>query len=232
MPVVWIQNWLRVQAVVWLPLLGAIAAMGTHATDRAWAVGVAAGIGGSIAVLAMRLRTSRPADLLTLLRLAVVACVVATAARPLGGAAWLVCVAAAAADLVDGVVARRTGPTPAGAQLDMEADQLTVLALSICIVQGGGLPHVLLLPAVRYAFVLAAWCWRIPAHEPKPVAGDNRRGRRICAAVVLALLMALAPGAPRGLGDAATAAAVGLLGWSFSADARHLLAARRSRRRA
>jgi hypothetical protein len=45
--------------------------------------------------------------------------------------------------------------------------------------------------------------------------------------VLVALLLALLPGLPPVAADAATAIAVLLLLWSFSGDARHLLAHRR-----
>ena len=62
--------------------------------------------------------------------------------------------------------------------------------------------------------------------EPKPIDGDNRRGRRVCAAVVCALLLALWPPLPRAATDAATLLAVLLLAWSFAGDTKYLLARR------
>jgi phosphatidylglycerophosphate synthase len=144
--------------------------------------------------------------------------------------AWLVAVAVVLLDLVDGAVARRFGGSPQGAVLDMETDQLTVLGLSMLVVLGGGGVHVLLLPALRYLFVLWMWWAVAPAHEPKPVDGDNRRGRFVCACVMVALLVALWPALPPLLGDAVTAVAALLLAWSFSGDARFLLAHRRAAR--
>ncbi|HEU4419671.1 MAG TPA: hypothetical protein VFT55_12090, partial [Planctomycetota bacterium] len=71
-----------------------------------------------------------------------------------------------------------------------------------------------------------AWWLGIPAHEPKPVNGDNRRGRAVCAAVMIALLIALCPATGPVLRDVVTGIAVLLLAWSFLADARFLLAHR------
>jgi urea transporter len=111
----------------------------------------------------------------------------------------------------------------------MECDQFAVLGLAVVVVAGGGWVHVLALPALRYGFVLAAWIWRVPATDPAPVRGDNRRGRRVCAAVVIGLLVASAPCTARLIGDIVNAIAVLLLAWSFSGDARHLLAVRTRR---
>jgi hypothetical protein len=60
------------------------------------------------------------------------------------------------------------------------------------------------------------------------VHGDNRRGRRVCAAVMTALLLAIWPPLPPLAGDTLTAAAVVLLAWSFAGDARFLWAHRRA----
>ncbi|MCK5945391.1 MAG: hypothetical protein KAI24_25600, partial [Planctomycetes bacterium] len=80
-----------------------------------------------------------------------------------------------------------------------------------------------------YAFVLAAWWASVPANDPKPVDGDNRRGRLVCAAVVVALLLALLPGLSPRIGDALTGVAALLLVWSFAGDWLFLLARRRER---
>ena len=125
---------------------------------------------------------------------------------------------------------RRFGSTQEGAILDMEADQFTVLLLSLLIVRDGGLAHVLLVPATRYVFVVVMWMLRLPAHDPKPVEGDNRRGRLCCAVVVAALLAALWPGMPGVASDVLTAAAVLVLTYSFSSDARFLVSRMRSAR--
>ena len=151
---------------------------------------------------------------------------VGAGAGQLGVAVWTAAVAVVLLDLVDGALARQFGGSPGGAVLDMEADQLTTLGLAALVVSIGGKAHVLLLPAMRPAFVLAAWWLRIPAHDPKPVNGDNRRGRRVCAAVMTALLIALCPATGPVLRDVVTGIAVLLLAWSFLGDARFLLAHR------
>jgi phosphatidylglycerophosphate synthase len=222
-------TWLRWQAVVWLAVLTAIGCRPPLASGVSAPV-IAATMLGSYAVLLARLRSGRTlADGVTIARGLGIAALVAFAARPLGAVAWLAAAAVVAADLLDGALARRRGPSVHGAELDMETDQLVVLGLAVLVVAGGGGVHVLLLPALRYAFVLAAWCTNVPAHEPKPVHGDNRRGRRVCAAVLVALLVAAWAGTPRGLADAVVAAAVALLAWSFAGDAKFLLAHRQRR---
>ncbi len=222
-----LQLWLRVQAVLW----GAwcvVAAIEASFARPSW---IALAMGASYAVLVGILRAGRRvADIATILRfvLLLVALAAGQAAPELRW--WAVFLVAVCLDLVDGALARRFGGSAEGAILDMESDQFTVLALSMVVVAQGGAPHVLVLPGLRYVFVLAMWWLSVPAHEPKPVNGDNRRGRRVCAAVMIALLAATCPGVPPLLRDGATLAASGLLAWSFSGDARHLVAHRRGAR--
>ncbi|MBL8751010.1 MAG: CDP-alcohol phosphatidyltransferase family protein [Planctomycetes bacterium] len=220
-----LQPWLRVQAVLWGAWCIAAAVDASFARPS-W---IALAMGASYASLVGILRAGRRvADIATIVRV-----VLLLAALAAGQAApelrwWAVLVVAVFLDLVDGALARRFGATAEGAILDMESDQFTVLALSMVVVAQGGAPHVLVLPGLRYAFVLAMWWLSIPAHDPKPVNGDNRRGRRVCATVMIALLAATFPGAPPVVRDGATLAASVLLAWSFSGDARHLLARRRA----
>lgn len=139
---------------------------------------------------------------------------------------WSLALVVVVADLLDGALARRFGGSDVGAILDMETDQFTVFGLAFAVAAIGGARWVLVLPALRWWFVLAMALARRPAHEPKPQNGDNSRGRRVCAAVMVALLLALCPALPRVAADAATAVAVVLLVWSFSADVRWLLCRR------
>jgi len=222
-----LSTWLRLQSLLWLPCCAWLA-FGQERANPATPSWLAVGIGLSFATLLPILRAPRTAaDLVTIARLLGVALWLGTVSSTSAWLGWTAAVVLVLADLLDGAVARRFGGSEAGASLDMEADQFVVFGLAAAIVVAGGGPHALLLPAMRWTFVLAAWWLRVPAHEPKPVAGDNRRGRRICAAVLVALLLALLPGLPPVLADAATAIAVLLLAWSFSGDARHLLAHRR-----
>lgn len=224
MPVLALQVWLRVQALLWLPGLALLAT--GRASGPLWAAAMA--ISG--AVLWALLRAGRAADLVTMGRFAGLCAVVGCAGTPPGFGAFGAALAVVLLDLADGALARRLGPTPQGAVLDMEVDQFAVLGLSALIVLGGGGLHVLALPALRYVFVLAMAVLGLPAHVPKPVNGDNRRGRRCCAIVMGALLLALWPGLPGLPRDLATGLAVAVLAWSFGSDARFLLAKWRARR--
>lgn len=221
-----LQVWLRVQAVVWL---GAAALPVFAATDPRWGAAWAVGMGVSFAILVALLGAGRrAADVVTILRFGMLLAVLSFGAAGWDAWTWTAAVVVVVLDLVDGAIARRFGGSAEGAILDMEADQFTVLGLAGLVVAHGGGAHVLVLPAMRYVFVLAMWWAGAPAHDPKPVNGDNRRGRRICAAVMVALLFALLPGLPALPRDLATLAAVLLLGWSFTGDAKFLLAHRRT----
>jgi phosphatidylglycerophosphate synthase len=222
-----LSTWLRLQSLLWLPCCAWLA-IGPERANAAAPGWLAVGIGLSFATLLPLLRAPRTAaDLVTIGRLLGLVVLLGTMPSASPWPWWAGAVAVVLADLLDGAVARRCGSSEAGASLDMEADQFVVFGLAAAIVFGGGGVHVLLLPAMRWAFVLAAVWLRVPAHQPKPVDGDNRRGRRVCAAVLTAQLLALLPGLPPAVADAATAIAVLLLAWSFTGDARHLLAHRR-----
>jgi len=225
-----LQTWLRTQSVWWLGWL--LAASWCGAAERpAWwlPVQIAAMAASYASVVAILRAGRRAADVVTIVRCLGLLIAIWLADTGQAGC-WLVAIVVVLLDLVDGAVARRFGGSPQGAVLDMETDQLTVLGLATLVVAGGGGAHVLALPALRYVFVLAMWWAGAPAHEPKPVAGDNRRGRFVCACVMVALLLALCPSMPRLGGDVLTAAAVLLLSWSFAGDARFLLAHRRAAR--
>lgn len=227
MPVAALQAWLRIQALVWGPGLIALAAAGWWAAPGLWF----GAMGLSFAALVGLLGAFRRlADAITIGRLCALLWIAASIATSPTWLQWLGLVGCVLLDLCDGWIARRGTPTDRGAVLDMEADQLTVLALALCIVRTGGGSHVLLVPGVRYAFVLASALLGLPAHDPKPVNGDNRRGRRCCAIVMVALLSALVPGMPHAVADGATAIAVAVLCYSFASDARHLLGRLRAAR--
>ena len=218
--------WSRIQALLWATALIVCALNADVARARGY---LGAAIGVSVASLAAVLGAPRSlADVVTLLRAALVVAVVCAPwwldGRPWW--TWSLLALALAADLLDGAIARRFGGSPQGASLDMECDQFAVLAMSWLIVARGGGEHALLLPAMRYVFVIVAWCKSVPADDPKPVDGDNRRGRIVCAVVVVALLLSLMPSTSRHIANAFTAAAVALLAWSFASDWRHLFARR------
>jgi phosphatidylglycerophosphate synthase len=223
-----LQVWLRIQALVWLWVLLLLGMADAVADSPNWHALIGFGSVLSLASLVSVLHFwPNAADLVTLGRSAAIFALVAFAPRPLQWTGWVIAALACLADLLDGKIARASDPTDHGAHLDMECDQLVVFGLAVLVVTGGGGSHVLLLPAMRWLFVLAAWYWKIPAHEPKPVDGDNRRGRLICAAVVMLLLLALIPRLLPFVGNLATFVAVMLLGWSFREDMNYLLENRR-----
>jgi len=221
-------SWSRVQAVAWVAvLIWSAASVGPESTRGCVAVGASV----SLMSLAWVLRAPRTvADVVTLLRAGIVVAVLCAPWWLSASEWWLWCLLglALAGDLLDGAIARRLGASPNGASLDMECDQLSVLVMSWLVVARGGCVHVLLLPAMRYAFVLAAWTASVPANNPKPIKGDNARGRVVCAMVVVALLSALAPATPLAFADVLTGAAVLLLCWSFASDWSYLFARRRA----
>ena len=169
-------------------------------------------------------RPSRPADYLTLVRLLLL----------LSGVGLLLlredflpslCLFALAAlgDLADGWMARRYGETPQGAVYDMETDQLLITALALSAHATVSFPPwILLFPAFKFVNVLGLHAIGVKATNPKPIDGDNRRGRIVCALVVIALLTTLLPGALEGWRLLAVFIVLLALAASFAADFRFL----------
>jgi len=209
--------------MLWLPLLGVY---GFGIVDWWWSFWPLL-IAFSFLGLCILLRSVRTAaDLVTIVRITGLVVVACSASADLPLAAWFSILALTLLDLVDGVIARRFGATEEGAILDMEADHFTVMLLALLVVRGGGPSWVLLVPAIRYLFVVVMWAVGRPAHEPRPVDGDNKRGRVCCAIVVGALLAALLPGMSWTMTVLAGGVAVLTLVISFGADALFLLRAR------
>ncbi|MEO6597906.1 MAG: CDP-alcohol phosphatidyltransferase family protein [Planctomycetota bacterium] len=228
-----LQAWLRIQAAVWLPGLAAVAWFDAQHWPWPWVAVALTAMAASFATLVWVLRARRSvADIATMVRFLGLLAVVGVGSQRFDVWLWAAALVVVLLDAVDGALARRFGSSEEGAVLDMEADQMTVLGLAVLVVHSGGAAHVLVLPALRYVFVLAMWWLGAPAHDPKPVNGDNRRGRRVCATVLAALLIALWPGIDALARDVVTAAAVLLLAWSFGDDARFLLTHRRAKARA
>jgi phosphatidylglycerophosphate synthase len=200
-------------------------------TDRFPAEILVAGLGfallGRQAALCLALwPVSRPADLATLGRfLLLLAGLVLAVDR---GPSWEVAAffgLILLSDAVDGWLARRHGPTAAGAVLDPETDQAVVLALAALAVTVAGCPAFFLLyPGLRCLYVLALLPSGAAVEDPKPQpGGDNRRGRRIAVLAQGALLGPWLPILPLDLTVGLATAALGLLGYSFAADLRHQL---------
>lgn len=186
----------------------------------ALAAGIAVVGSADASILRRKPLFTTPADRVTLLRAVLVACC-ATMAVPallggsppghsfvvLGGLAFLL-------DAVDGAVARRTGrSSPAGARLDVQTDAALVLVLSCAAVRSLG-PWVLAVGLMWYAFVAAGQIR--PAL--RGVLRPNRLRKVIGAYQPFALLLALAPGVPEGLGTGTVALALLTLTASFGRD--------------
>jgi phosphatidylglycerophosphate synthase len=117
-------------------------------------------------------------------------------------------------DAVDGKVARRTGSSSAlGARFDMEVDAFLILVLSVYVATTVG-PWVLLIGAMRYAFVAAARFlpWLNGTLPPST-------GRKTVAALQGVLLLLAGSGLlPYALTFGVVALALALLTWSFGRD--------------
>jgi phosphatidylglycerophosphate synthase len=162
------------------------------------------------------------ANQLTLLRAVAAALLAAMIGEPAfpQALAFGIAVAAALLDAVDGRAARRQGMASRfGARFDMETDALLILTLAVLLWQGGLLgPWVLLGGLLRYAFIGVA---RLLPRLRGDLAPSRRR-QSFAVLQVVALLAALAPFVPRGVGTAVAAAALVGLCASFAVDVRAL----------
>ncbi|MEZ0163481.1 CDP-alcohol phosphatidyltransferase family protein [Kineococcus sp. LSe6-4] len=179
----------------------------------------------AVAVVARRDRWCGPADRVTLARTVLVGGCATVAVLALTGVTgprpWSLVALAVPALLLDGLdgyVARRTGTSsPAGARLDMEVDAALLLVLSAVAVLTQG-PWVLAIGLMRYAYVAAGWCWPRLRRRPPP-----RFSRKVVAVVqALALVLALLPPVPAGVGAVALGVALAALVLSFGRDVRTL----------
>jgi phosphatidylglycerophosphate synthase len=205
-----------------LALLAAIAT--TTGLDAAgWAAGVCCGVVTN-ATLARGLARAGagqllPANRVTLARAVLVGGVAALTADSLhrpAPVAMLVALTAVALALdgVDGWVARRTGSASAlGARFDMEVDAFLILVLCVYVAGTAG-GWVLVIGAMRYAFVLAGWLlpWMGGVLPP-------RYWRKVVAATQGIVLAVAAAGVlPRWATEVALATALALLVESFGRD--------------
>ena len=123
-------------------------------------------------------------------------------------------------DGVDGALARRAGPTHAGAIFDAESDSFYVATMcGVCHLWLGLAAWIFVIAALRPLYVLA---WAV-AQRYRPVQSPNRKGsqraRIIFLCTTIALLLALAPGVPLMPKHVVTAVAAALLCYSFGVDA-------------
>lgn len=217
-----IERWMRQQASFFLPYL---AAAGAFAPELFLAVPPLVLLGH--AMLWRVLGAGRfAADFVTGARVVLLVAGVAAAlwTGTWNAVAWGTCVVAACMDLIDGAVARRCGASPGGAVLDMEADQASfVVFASLACAFDLAPTIVLVLPAMRFGYVLLMWVVGCAVHDPKPLDGDNRRAKVICAVVVVLQLVFLAPFVRPDLRAVAAYVAIALLVPSYVGDVRGIL---------
>jgi phosphatidylglycerophosphate synthase len=123
---------------------------------------------------------------------------------------------ALALDGVDGWLARQSGlASEFGARFDMETDAALALALAAHVWLGGMTgAEVLLLGAMRYAFVAAFWPFPWLA-APLP----ERFGRKVvCVLQIAALILLQVPGLMPAVAQVVAWGAVAALVWSFGRD--------------
>jgi phosphatidylglycerophosphate synthase len=123
--------------------------------------------------------------------------------------------AAALTDYADGLVARRSGATEAGARWDMEADALLMFAVAAILVVSRGFPGWMLLIGVfRYLFV---FIFSVLPGFPGGAGGRafSLVAKGACALAVVTLLIALLPAFPRGAALVLNAVSLTALAVSF-----------------
>ena len=228
-----LQRWLVVQAVLWLAALGyiAVSTAGTSLTTSAGlpTTPMAFLCGGAMCswvLLWVLLGTGRTvADWVTLGRFFALLGAAAWALLGTGitWPIWTLLLLAVCADLLDGWCARRWGGSEAGAILDMETDQLVTLLLALLAFGLAAAPlWLLLLPALRYAYVLYVTLLGLPAQDPKPRGEESKRGKRICALTLTMLLVCVLPIASSYVQLGAGLVALAALLYSFGSDAVYL----------
>ncbi|MFC8516970.1 CDP-alcohol phosphatidyltransferase family protein [Streptomyces sp. NPDC057257] len=205
--------------ILLLALLGTAIGMG----PAGWLTGLAFAV-ASWAVLSTALHRSRvrsfgPANRVTLGRATLVGGVTALVADsfesspPVTLFVGLTAVALIL-DGVDGKVARATGTsTPLGARFDMEVDAFLILVLSVYVSMRLG-PWVLLIGAMRYAFVAAA---RVYPWLNAPLFPSTAR-KTVAAMQGICLLLAASGFLPHIATFTVTALALTTLTWSFGRD--------------
>ncbi|MFE9746346.1 CDP-alcohol phosphatidyltransferase family protein [Saccharothrix saharensis] len=199
--------------LVLLGVLGSTVGLG----PLGWLAGVAYAVANQ-ALLGGAVRRARsalgPADRVTSARGLLVGGVTALVADGGDHTALLVVLASVALflDFVDGRVARRTGTASAlGARFDMEVDAFLILVLSVHVAASLG-PWVLVMGALRYAFVAASWGWGWLTGALPP-----SRARKVVAAVQGVTLVFAASGlAPHP--TVLVGLALSSLLWSFGRD--------------
>lgn len=212
--------------VLLLAAAGVAARMGWSAAYAAQCLAVY-GLGAACMLVGLRGHAPHArfgaANVLTLLRLAMIALLAGLVGRPMPGdaapLAWAVVVFAtttAVLDAADGPLARSQRlASEFGARFDMECDALLVAVLCLLLVQFDKAgPWVLAAGAMRYAFVLAgrAWPW-----IDRPLFPSWRR-KAVCVAQITLLIVCLGPVIARPASQAIAAVGLAMLGASFFVD--------------
>ena len=161
----------------------------------------------------------RMADLVTAAR--VLLCVLLFAGHALEPRAawWKVAVAAAIIilDAVDGAVARREGPSEAGAVFDMESDAFYLVTMcGIAHVYLGVHPLVFVIGALRPLYVVGWAVLRLFIEPPGPNRKGSRLGRVVHVATAIALIADLSPALAVGAKNAIAGAGAALICYSYA----------------
>ncbi|WP_113693891.1 CDP-alcohol phosphatidyltransferase family protein [Amycolatopsis albispora] len=183
-----------------------------------WLAGAAwtAVLWGALAAVVGRPWVLGPANRVTVGRAGLVGAVTMLVADGSSHTALLVALASVALvlDAVDGRVARRTGTASAlGARFDMEVDAFLILVLSVAAASVAG-PWVLLIGAMRYLFVAAAW-WAPWLRADLP---PSTARKAVCAVQGVTLVVVTADTLPLVLSVLVAAGALASLLWSFGRD--------------
>ncbi|WP_344136764.1 CDP-alcohol phosphatidyltransferase family protein [Saccharopolyspora halophila] len=201
--------------VVELGVLAGTAGLGA----LGWLAGIAHALATGVLLRRAMQRHRRtalgPADRVTLARNVLIGGITALVAEHAGTAAPIVValgVVALLGDFLDGRVARRTGSVSAfGARLDMEVDAFLILVLSVHVAFAFG-PWVLMIGALRYAFVAASWVLpRLRGELPPSFAR-----KAVAALQGIALVVAASGLVPHA--RMLVALALAALVWSFGRD--------------
>lgn len=161
-----------------------------------------------------------PANLVTTIRLAMVALVAGLMVAPVTSttawAAALVSLAAVTLDGVDGWLARRTGLASAfGARFDMETDALLILVLALVAwrhERAGA--WIVLAGVMRYLFVAAGYAWAWMNGELPP----SLRRKAVCVLQIGGLCAVVAPVLAAPVALVIAGGTLVTLSWSFGVD--------------
>jgi phosphatidylglycerophosphate synthase len=166
------------------------------------------------------------ANRITLARAAIGCLIAARAIEPasLGASErWLLAAVALGALLLDGAdgwAARRQGLASAfGARFDLEVDAFAILVLSIAVVKAQAVPSwALAIGAMRYFYLAGALALPLLRRPLPPRRTADRRRKTIAVIQSIGLIIAMAPATSPRWAEAACAAALTLLAYSFLAD--------------